>query len=122
MFFWRAYNNILPTKENLLQRRVVSDNLYHICTFDVETTAHILWHCPSAQDVWCSGPLSFQKSTVVSLNFKCLFEEMIDKFECDDLAFWTIIARTIWFITNLVVQGGSFSPPEKVIRKVTISI
>jgi hypothetical protein len=95
MFLWKACNNILPTKENLLQRRVVSDNLCPICTLSGETTAHILWHCPSAQDVWCSSPLRFQKSNSMSLNFKCLFEEMIDRFEYEELAPWAIIARTI---------------------------
>jgi hypothetical protein len=95
MFLWKACNNILPTKENLLQRRVVSDNLCPICTLSGETTAHILWHCPSAQDVWCSSPLRFQKSNSMSLNFKCLFEEMIDRFEYEELALWAIIARTI---------------------------
>jgi hypothetical protein len=95
MFLWRACNNILLTKENLLQRREVSDNLCPICTLAVETTAHILWHCPSAQDMRCSGPFRFQKSTLVSLNFKCLFEEMIDGFEYEKLALWAIIARTI---------------------------
>jgi hypothetical protein len=71
---------------------VVSDNLCPICTLAVETTAHILWHCPSAKDVWCSGPLRFQKRTSVSLNFKCLFEKLIDRFEYEDLALWAIIA------------------------------
>lgn len=50
-FIWRACQNLLPTKENLMRRKVVNDPMCHICSLEVETTFHIIWGCPSAQDV-----------------------------------------------------------------------
>jgi len=61
MFIWKACNDLLPTKMNLLKCGVVSDALCPICTRDDETVNHILWSCPSGQDVWRCGPKKLQK-------------------------------------------------------------
>jgi hypothetical protein len=57
-----------------------------------------------------------------SLNFKCLFEKVIDRFEYEYLALWAIIARIIRFRRNSEVHDDSFSHLEKVIREATISL
>ncbi|KAG6640000.1 hypothetical protein CIPAW_10G141100 [Carya illinoinensis] len=50
-FIWRACHESLPTKSNLVLRKVVEDPLCPICQRDKETTIHALWTCPSATDV-----------------------------------------------------------------------
>jgi hypothetical protein len=40
LFLWRAYNNILPTKENLRRRKIVSDPFCPLCGREVETSGH----------------------------------------------------------------------------------
>ena len=47
-FFWRACQDILPTRENLMRRKIVEDPLCPICGVEPETPYHILWACPSA--------------------------------------------------------------------------
>jgi hypothetical protein len=43
MFLWRACNNLLPTKENLFQRMIVSaDMLCPICSWETKSVLHIL--------------------------------------------------------------------------------
>lgn len=37
-FMWRACQNLLPTKDNLIRRKVVNDLLYPICSLEAETT------------------------------------------------------------------------------------
>jgi hypothetical protein len=61
IFLWRACNDILPTKENLKKRGVVDDDLCRFCGIDRETIMHILWECPSSQDVWGSCGWGIQK-------------------------------------------------------------
>jgi hypothetical protein len=39
MFIWRACDDILPTKQNLLQRAVISNDLCHFC---LQETEHML--------------------------------------------------------------------------------
>jgi hypothetical protein len=54
-FLWRACHEILPTRKNLQQRKIIDDPLCPICGLEEETAVHILWECPTAQDVWCMG-------------------------------------------------------------------
>jgi hypothetical protein len=59
---WRACNDLLPTKMNLLKHGAVFDALCPICTRDVENVKHIFWSCYSVQDVSMGAGLkSFKK-------------------------------------------------------------
>jgi hypothetical protein len=60
LFIWRAYQNILPKRVNLFQRKVVDDCSCPCCGTEEETIIHAVWSCPVAQDVW-GGKLSFSK-------------------------------------------------------------
>ena len=61
MFMWRACNDLLPTKCNLVKRKMVEDCICPCCYREEETVVHVLWSCPAAQDVWGSGSMIFQK-------------------------------------------------------------
>ena len=39
---WRACQNILPTKDNLVKRKIIQDPLYPICGLEPETSFHIM--------------------------------------------------------------------------------
>ncbi|XP_062171126.1 uncharacterized protein LOC133876913 [Alnus glutinosa] len=60
-FLWRACQNALPTKQNLLRKGVVENDICPCCQLDVESVIHALWCCPGAQDVWGCGPVLCQK-------------------------------------------------------------
>ena len=53
-FLRRACTNCLPTKENLLQRKIVMDSICHRCGRCEETTMHSLWSCEVIKLVWCN--------------------------------------------------------------------
>jgi hypothetical protein len=40
-FMWRACHNLLPTKENLAKRKIISDSSCPICRLEIETPSHI---------------------------------------------------------------------------------
>ena len=61
MFVWKACMNILPTKEHLVRKHVLTDPLCPICKLVPETTDHALWNCSSARDVYMDG--MFRKAT-----------------------------------------------------------
>jgi hypothetical protein len=48
VFLLKAYNNLLPAKENLIKKikikeeKIVQETLCPICGLDAETTSHIL--------------------------------------------------------------------------------
>jgi hypothetical protein len=60
-FFWRACHNLLPTKDNLLRRKMVDDPYCPICERELETVLHALWGCHAASDVWGCSKMVFQK-------------------------------------------------------------
>ena len=51
LFGWRACHNILPTKENLVRRRITQDNVCELCNQGPESGLHALWECGVARDV-----------------------------------------------------------------------
>jgi hypothetical protein len=60
-FLWRACQNLLPFKQNLLRKSVVDNALCPCCNLVEESIVHALWNCPGPQDVWGCGPILFQK-------------------------------------------------------------
>jgi hypothetical protein len=114
MFMWRACNDLLPTRSNLVKRGIIHEAQCPFCEKDEETVEHILWSCPSAQDVWSCGPRKLQKATGMYLTFFHVFGEMLGRCELAELELMAVVARTIWFRRNTVVHGGVFTPPTQV--------
>lgn len=50
-FKWRACKNHLPTKDNLLRKRVIEDPMCPIYSLEAEITFHASWDCPAFRDV-----------------------------------------------------------------------
>ncbi|XP_042944540.1 uncharacterized protein LOC122278417 [Carya illinoinensis] len=80
-FLWRACLESLPTMLNLSKKKIVESPSCPICCREEESTIHALWNCSSAMDVWCQGPISFQKSSLREVNFKDLYEHISE--QCD---------------------------------------
>lgn len=45
VFGWRACRNVLPTRVNLAQKRIIQDNRCEACKTEPETVIHALWNC-----------------------------------------------------------------------------
>ena len=45
IFSWRACQNIFPTQDNLVCKRVTEDARYCFCQRATETILHVLWEC-----------------------------------------------------------------------------
>ncbi|XP_059437059.1 uncharacterized protein LOC132170184 [Corylus avellana] len=92
MFIWRACHNMLPTKSNLCKKKVLDSPSCPICHLEEESTEHILWYCPSASDVWSCGPITVQKSICGNGHFIHLFEDLIDRYEQQELELFAVRA------------------------------
>lgn len=51
-FVWRACHDLLPTRTNLAQRKIVKHVSCPIYEKEEETLHHIFWECPLASDIW----------------------------------------------------------------------
>jgi hypothetical protein len=57
VFLWWGCNNILPTKEKLFHRKVVSDPFCPLCGTEVKTAGHFLCRCEWSTGVWAECPI-----------------------------------------------------------------
>lgn len=69
-FLWRACRNILPTKINLVKKKILEDSICPMCLQAPETIEHILWECVLASEVLGSNWRKIQKCRLSQNNFK----------------------------------------------------
>ena len=99
-FLWRACSNCLPTKENLLKRRVKVEAKCEICCQKPETASHVLWECAFARNVWSLSNGRTQKCRNEAIDFFLLFEQMRRKLDQLELERWATTAWAIWNARN----------------------
>jgi hypothetical protein len=92
-FFWRACHNLLPTKDNLLRRKVVKEPYCLICENEPEIVLHALWSCPAEVDVWGNSKKSIQKYSSTGKSFICIAEDILKKVGQDNFVAFVQLAR-----------------------------
>jgi hypothetical protein len=122
VFFWRACKNILPTRENLFKRKIISDHSCPVCGIEEETISHILWQCPSAQDVWSVGCRKFQKSFFPTTDFIKVAEGMLMKCDPEEFQLFVGIARRIWLRRNSLIHEEIFAHPNEILHSATTTL
>lgn len=114
IFLWRACQNLLPTKQNLIRKGVGVDDLCPCYMLEVESMIHVLWSCPGAQDVWGCGFALIQKSPSSFSDFPELISYLLSKLNDDLMGLSVVIFHRIWLQRNRMVFEGQFSSPLKV--------
>jgi ribonuclease HI len=122
VFLWRACSNILPTKDNLLKRGVVNEDLCLFCTRERETVLHTLWECPATKDVWGSSVSCIQKTSGKFFTFVEVVDAMVLKCSSEELSIFASTTKMIWARRNSVVYGGMFMHPTRIVQEVKMSL
>lgn len=112
-FCWEVCNELLPTKENLFRRKIVTDPWYPLCTAKPETIVHCLWGFPAAEAVWQEGGRKFHKMSCAPLDGKGLFTYFLEHFDPEEVVEALIVARMIWWRRNDFVFSRGFTPLAK---------
>jgi hypothetical protein len=84
-FLWRACHEILPTRTNLHRRKIVEDDLCHLCGQEEETVLHVLWQCPAAADAWSVGCKKLQKWSSDGSDFLQLVEKAFNQCDSEEI-------------------------------------
>ena len=111
-FLWRACCNILPTKENLMRRKVLSDDICEECMLGAETSGHFFWSCLRAKQVLrCFGLLNLDYAAPNFAGFNSFMElawKMLTVDRCHEsmVALMGTIAWRLWGNRNEVRHGG----------------
>jgi hypothetical protein len=122
LFTWRACQNILLTRVNLSQRKVVDDCSCPCCGSEEETTIHAVWSCPAAQDVWGEKFSCFQKCNTHLSSFVHLLEYSLQRFSKDQVELLAVVARKVWLRRNSLVFEGVFRHPKEVLEEAFLSL
>ncbi|KAL0017468.1 hypothetical protein SO802_004537 [Lithocarpus litseifolius] len=107
-FIWRAANDILPTKANLVHRHVILEGDCEECGDNLESLLHLCWECPKAHETW----RLFQNfNDFASVQFRCFmdflwFILMKVDWLCEDQAVAITILWALWKNRNDVQHGG----------------
>ena len=90
IFRWRACNNILPTKCNLVKRKIIIDDKCHIYTREVESVTHALWGCATVQDVWAGSISKLQMGVSAFSDFMQLMEHLVVRLSTDEMKLFSV--------------------------------
>ena len=99
-FLWRAVKNSIPSKSNLVHRRVLGEDICDHCKAGSEDVIHALWLCPHLDLVWNSNPSWNFQSLKQFQNCKELVQHVIK--EGKDPDFLATTVWTIWYRRNAI--------------------
>jgi hypothetical protein len=114
IFWWRLGNNLLPTKANLVKKKIITDPLCPICLLEPETSYHILWGCPSAVAVWQECSRRIQKLVVEEMEGIDYLQFYWNKLDGAVLLEALMVTRAIWLRRNKFIFQDCFDPPSSV--------
>lgn len=80
-FLWRACTDSLPTRINLMKRKILSDPICHLCGQADEDTLHALWGCKAIKQVWDRDFNWVNQFEAAQGSFQDLVEKVLSKTE-----------------------------------------
>ena len=116
-FTWRACKNILPTKDILEKRKVLSESSCEECKVDVESSSHLFWSCPRAQETWSMSNLIPARHNLHFNSFLDLLWHAVTVAKWDQEVVEKIIMISwgFWNNRNEVTNGGAKKKVQAVI-------
>ena len=117
IFGWRACHDMLPTKDNLVRRRITEDSVCELCQQGPETGIHVLCDCGVARGIWAGSKGRLQKSTGGQVDFSLLFEELMNRLSREELEAFLLQCWLIWNQRNSVLHGGSLQDPSRLVQR-----
>lgn len=91
---WRATRNILPTKDQLLSKRVQVLSFCPVCNLEVETVHHYLLSCPFTKLCWNHANINITAD--IQSSFKDWFAHVLQHYDSAMLQDIVMICWAIW--------------------------
>ena len=112
---WRVCRDTLPSKQNLVKRKILTDATCDICQSEVEDGVHALFKCPKISALWEQVPVWKVDGLKRCPNFidllGCIFAENRDP---------ELFSTVVWFLwnqrNNLRLSKGSI-PLDQVLQQ-----
>jgi hypothetical protein len=113
--WWRRLgNNLLPTKDNLVKKKITTDPQCPFCLMEPETSYHILWGCSFAMAVWQKCSRTILKLAIGEMEGIDLMQFFWNKLNGADLLEALMVTREIWMRRNKFIFQDCFDPTSNV--------
>lgn len=113
-FIWRACRESLPTKKNLLIRKVTRTAICDHCNEEVEDTIYALWVCQVLKEVWWNEHYLRNQLSTRYVDFRDLWTGIINS-EVSKLAErFAYVAWSIWHKRNATRMQSSSLPFNRI--------
>ena len=110
---WRACKNSIPTKTNLVRRKVLMDDVCEHCKQLLEDAIHALWLCPCISVVWGSDQMQIFRSLKHFSRFVDVVRQVIE--DEKNLEVFAMFVWTLWYHRNELVTSNKIYPITHVI-------
>lgn len=114
VFAWQALHDILLTRENLAQRRIVADGTCELYQRENEYVFHALWECSVAKGVWAGCERELQKHMGGQIDLMQLFEELMCKLSVEVFELSLVQMLLIWSQHNDITHGDIMQDPARI--------
>lgn len=120
IFVWRALSNLLPTKDQLVIKKVDVHPYCTVCNSDIESVEHILVTCPFAtkcQNLTNYVEVDQRASSFMEWMGRRLNLNLKDQFEMIRMISWSL-----WKNMNNVVWNQKGMEPTKLVESAKLSL
>ena len=91
---WRATKNSLPTKDNLIRRKIIQNGSCDVCQEHIEDVKHALYNCLKLAELWKKMPQWTHVNVSSARNFVDLIGNVFA--ENRELALFATIVWALW--------------------------
>ena len=103
-FLWRACRNILPTKQCLKRRKIITEDGCDFCG-ESKSSGHILWSCTIAKETWMEVGINCSILTQTPTEFFDVVWFMMNTEGEKDWELFATVAWCLWNNRNKVRHG-----------------
>lgn len=111
---WKACKNSLPTKLNLVRRKVITDGQCDSCKQQHEDVTHALYGCPALDDFWKQTKTWNHGVLKKFISFLDLFDFILAG--NSDIELFATVIWNLWNRRNNLRLGKPLHPLDKVLE------
>nr|POE93736.1 putative ribonuclease h protein [Quercus suber] len=104
---WRAISDALPSRLNLMKRKVLNEATCQVCGLEPESSMHALWLCPNLAVVWDAHFGTLRNETKDCTNLLDVFRVGLENGHPSDLV--AMVTSLIWQRRNKLRIGEPVS-------------
>ncbi|KAL0005643.1 hypothetical protein SO802_013204 [Lithocarpus litseifolius] len=111
---WKACKDSLPTKMNLVRRKITTTSTCDRCKMHQEDAVHALLHCPDLKPLWCTRPKWNHGTLLACSSFIDVFDFIFAGNNEPEL--FAAVIWTLWNRRNNLCLGKPSLPLDKVLE------